>query len=108
MDVKSVKPGITVVPSNTTPVILSDDDRKAVEKKYSDLLLEHTSTTPRSAERVRLRKEINALAAQLGHSNKKVSADIRHYEQAKKGGETIRQNLNDLGVYSPYWNDYFD
>ena len=107
MDAGRVEPRKTLVPSNRTPIVLSEVDCKTLETQYSDLLLEHTHTAPHSSERRQCRTEINALAAQLGKSNKQINADIRHYEQAKKGGQTIRQNLNDLGVYSPHWNDYF-
>ena len=104
MDAGRVKPRI-IAPavSATSSMVLSDDERKVLETKYTDLLLEHTRTTPQSQERRKVRKELGTIATQLGITQKKVTNDIRHYGQARSGGQTIRQSLSTLGVYSPYY-----
>ena len=103
MDVGSIESRITKpVGSSTVPAILSDDDRRALEQKYSDLLLDHSRTTPSSSERRKLRKEINDLAERLGKSKERVRGDVKCYEAATTGTRVIRQSLSDFGVYSPY------
>lgn len=87
MDVTGIRPIPVPVP---VPVTLSNDERKNLETRYSDLLLEHTYTTPCSPERRELRKHINEVAAQLGIPKEKVRADIYHYERTRKQVRSIR------------------
>ncbi len=102
MDVGKVEPRVTAVPSSTPPpVILSDNDRRTLEKEYSDLLLEHIYAVPRSPERHAVRKKINDLAAQLGKSKEKVRSDINHFERTKIQVRSIRANHGPDSRYGP-------